>query len=96
MSGAILMATNSTFQKGITCCRSIYVRKVIRLLAFLFEHPSYLAVSCSNCCSVYIQLEHGLNIESQYNSLEFLQILLLAVANVKLFHHQHKRVKPRP
>ena len=41
MFGAILKATNSSFQKGITFCRSIYVNKVMKLLAFIFEQPSY-------------------------------------------------------
>ena len=45
MAGAILMATNSYFRKGMTFCRSIYRRKVMKLLAFIFEQPSYL---CSN------------------------------------------------
>ena len=42
MFGAILKATNSSFQKGIAFCRSIYVKKVMKLLAFIFEQPSYL------------------------------------------------------
>ena len=41
MFGAILKAANSSFQKGITFCRSIYVKKVMKLLAFIFEQPSY-------------------------------------------------------
>ena len=41
MFGAILKATNSSFQKGIVFCRSIYVKKVMKLLAFIFEQPSY-------------------------------------------------------
>ena len=36
MFGDILKATNSSFQRGITFCRSIYVKKVIKLLAFIF------------------------------------------------------------
>ena len=44
MFGTILKATNSSFQKGITCCRSIYVKRVMKLLSFIFEQPSY--VSC--------------------------------------------------
>ena len=47
MFGAILKATNSYFQKGITFYRSIYVKKVMKLLAFIFEQPSYTA-STSN------------------------------------------------
>ena len=40
MFGAILKATNSSFWKGMTFCRSIYVTKVMKLLAFIFEQPS--------------------------------------------------------
>ena len=41
MFDAILKATNSSFQKGLAFCRSIYVKKVMKLLAFIFEQPSY-------------------------------------------------------
>ena len=41
MFGAVLKTTNSSFQKAITFCRSIYVKKVMKLLAFIFEQPSY-------------------------------------------------------
>ena len=41
MVGAILKATNRSFQKGMTFCRSIYVKKVMKILAFIFEQPSY-------------------------------------------------------
>ena len=41
MFGAILTATNTSFQKGMACCRSIYVKKVMKLLAFICEQPSY-------------------------------------------------------
>ena len=41
MFGAILKATSNSFQKGIIFCRSIYVKKVMRLLAFIFEQPLY-------------------------------------------------------
>ena len=44
MFGDILKATNRAFQKGITFCRSIYVKKVMKLLAFIFEQPSYKSV----------------------------------------------------
>ena len=40
MFGSILKAINSTFQKGMTFCRGIYVKKVLMLLAFIFEQPS--------------------------------------------------------
>ena len=42
MFGVILKATNSFYQKGMTLCRSIYVKKVMKLLAFIFEQSSYL------------------------------------------------------
>ena len=42
MLAAILKATTRSFQKGMTFCRSIYVKKVMKLLAFIFEQPSYL------------------------------------------------------
>ena len=42
MFGAILTATNSSFQEDMTLCRSNYVKKVMKLLAFIFEQPSYL------------------------------------------------------
>ena len=35
-----LKATDSSFQKGMTFCRSIYVTKVMIPLAFIFEQPS--------------------------------------------------------
>ena len=41
MFGVIIKATNSSFQKGMTFCRSIYVGRVMKLLAFIFEQPSY-------------------------------------------------------
>ena len=40
MFGAIFKATNSSLQKGMAFYRSIYVKKVMRLLAFIFEQPS--------------------------------------------------------
>ena len=40
MFGAILKATKSSFQKGMTCCGSIYETKVMKLFAFIFEQPS--------------------------------------------------------
>ena len=43
MFGAILKGTNSSFKKGMTYCRSIYVKKVMKLLSFIFEQPSYMS-----------------------------------------------------
>ena len=42
MFGAFLKATNSSFPKGMIFGRSIYVKKVMKLLAFIFEQPSYI------------------------------------------------------
>ena len=42
MFGTILKATNSSFQKGKTFCRSLFMKIVMKLLAFIFEQPSYL------------------------------------------------------
>ena len=42
MFGAILLATYSTFQTGMTFYRSMYVKKLMKLLAFIFEQPLYL------------------------------------------------------
>ena len=41
MYGAILKATKSSFQRGMTFCISLYMKKVMKLLAFIFEQPSY-------------------------------------------------------
>ena len=38
--GASLNATNSYFQKHVRFSRSIYVKKVMKLVSFIFEHPS--------------------------------------------------------
>ena len=40
MFGLILKVTNNSFQKGMQFCRSIYVKKVMKLLSFIFEQPS--------------------------------------------------------
>ena len=56
MFGAILKATNSSFQKGITFCRSIYVKKVMKLLAFIFEQPSYIDVCVCIILKMYKML----------------------------------------
>ena len=48
MFGAILKATNSSFHKCMTFCRSMYVKKVMKLLAFIFEQPSYCYMSGEN------------------------------------------------
>ena len=60
MFGAILNATNSSFQKCITFCRSMYVEKVMRLLAFIFEQPSYI-VFYKWCCDEHFQIPNVYN-----------------------------------
>ena len=54
MFGAILTATNSSFQKGMTFCRSTYVKKVMKLLAFIFEQPSYVTCTWYSVPSLYV------------------------------------------
>ena len=57
MFGAILKATNSSFQKGMTFCRSIYVKKVMKLFAFIFEQSLYSSQVKSSLFNViYIML----------------------------------------
>ena len=41
MFGVILKAINSSFKKCMSFCHSIYVKKFMKLLAFIFEQPSY-------------------------------------------------------
>ena len=57
MFGAILKATNSSFQKGMTFCCSIYVKKVMKLLAFIFEQPSFVLALCSRLHSSYFDMQ---------------------------------------
>ena len=45
MFGVILKATNRSSQKGMPFCHSIYVKKVVKLLAFIFEQPSYNTIN---------------------------------------------------
>ena len=49
MFGVILQVRKSSFHKGMSFCRSIYVRKVMKLLAFIFEQPR------SNTCLDYLK-----------------------------------------
>ena len=46
MFGASLNVTISSFLECITFCRSIYVKKVMKLIAFIFEQPSYCSYIC--------------------------------------------------
>ena len=54
MFGAILKATNNSFQKGMTICPIIYVKKVMKLLAFIFEQPSYRRLGNNSNCSPHL------------------------------------------
>ena len=56
MFGVILKATNSSLQKDMTVCHSIYEDKVMKLLAFIFEQPSYKTLSLG----VYASFPFGL------------------------------------
>ena len=66
MFGTILKATNSFYKKGMTYCRSIYATEVMKLLAFIFEQPSYqiimkknyhrLRKNISNICFEYLNM----------------------------------------
>ena len=51
MFGVILKATNSSFQNSMPFCRSIYVKKVMKLLAFIFEQPPYFVTAVLVKCS---------------------------------------------
>ena len=55
MFGAILKATNSSFRKGMAFCLSVYVKKVMTLLAFIFEQPSYLNIYDTYMAKIYTQ-----------------------------------------
>ena len=62
MFSAILNATNSYFQKGMTFCRCIYVKKVMKLLAFIFKQPSYCRMNISDkrtqiCLDIWTLIE---------------------------------------
>ena len=60
MFGAILKTTNGSFQKGMTFCRSIYVKKVMKLLAFIFEQPSYTELLFIQRWQLKVALCHSL------------------------------------
>ena len=54
--GVIFKATNSSFQRSITFCRSIYVKKVMKLLAFIFEQSTYLEIIYCTISFYYLYL----------------------------------------
>ena len=49
--------TYSPLEKRLPFCRSIYVKKVMKLHAFIFEQPSYIAIS------VYLKTIDHLNVK---------------------------------
>ena len=49
MFGAIVKATIISFQKGVLFCLRIYMKKVMKLLAFIFEQPKYDPVAFTSC-----------------------------------------------
>ena len=54
---ASVKATKSSFQKGMLLCLSIYMKKVMKLLAFIFEQSSYSYInilSTSRCVTGYL------------------------------------------
>ena len=58
MFGTILKAMNSYFRKGMAFCRGIFVKKVMKLLAFIFEQPSYhmcFSTGTRTPCSIRIR-----------------------------------------
>ena len=64
MFGAILNKINISFQKGMTLCRSIYVKKVMKLLAFIFEQSSYLNCDFIQICRKCILIDFELKMSS--------------------------------
>ena len=51
-SGASLKVTYSPLQKRLPFCRNIYVKKVMKPLAFIFEQPSYTLLSVTDFFAV--------------------------------------------
>ena len=69
MFGTIVKATNSSFQKGMTFCRSIYVKKAMKLLALIFEQSLYYySCVCFLTCMSLIGLtkESGFHCKIMY------------------------------
>ena len=84
MFGAILKTAYSFFQKGMTFCRSIYVKKVVKLLAFIFEQSSYKGKRSKLPKTLTFQiqdLKHA-DCRQNYNKLMFKwSIVLRHIAN---------------
>ena len=60
-SGASLKVTYSPLQKRLPFCRSIYVKKVMKLLAFIFEQPSYISqfIRFARVCSNVVNFNNS-------------------------------------
>ena len=58
MFGAILKMVNSSFQNGMTFCRSIYVKKSMKLLAFIFQQSLYIFPNVKEKVASQIQKNH--------------------------------------
>ena len=76
MVDAILTAINSSFQKGIASCRSIYVKKVMKLLAFIFEQPSYKEKGSLAHLEENLKLSHGGPGQRQATDSSFTSIII--------------------
>ena len=68
MFGAILKATNSSFRKYIAFCRSIYVKKVMKLLALYLNSPrtlfSHLFESSLECQTDWFKIRPNIWVHS--------------------------------
>ena len=61
-SGVSLKVTYSPLQKRLPFCRSIYMKKVMKLLAFIFEQPSYSHIRVSKV--KFILLDFSLTVKA--------------------------------
>ena len=57
MFNVILKTTNSSFPKKLLLCLSIYLKKVIKLLAFIFQQPSYDILFLLNIFAIYVLMK---------------------------------------
>ena len=63
------------------CCRSIYVKKIMKLLAFIFEQPSYFLERTLNGC---ILMEIPIHIDTVSIGLPIMYLKGSEVENSKL------------
>ena len=71
MCGAILEATDSSLQKDIPFCRSICMKKVMKLLAFTFEQPSYKFIEFVLLILLAKTLKKQIRIKNQWETVNF-------------------------